>query len=411
MKRKDQHQPSVFEMCRQAASGALRLAVLGLAAVLLTGSAQAQTFTVLHTFTGTTTDGSNPTSGVILDANGNLYGTTPDGGSANFGTLYRIDTTATFSLLASFTTDQPFGLPFLDKSGNFYGTGSTRRDGSVWKVNKSGSVSTIWSFTGGKDGEFPFYTGLTSGPTTGDLYGVTLGIPQFLGPCNPPDCGTLYKLDVKTRHLTTLHVFFGKETGLANPGQGLIEDANHNMYGSAACSGASGEGGLFEFTQAGKYEKLYTFKGSPCSTINNVGGPWADTLVLDGHGNLYGMTTTAGKYGLGMVFKFSPSSRQLTVLHNFTGGSDGKGPWGGVVLDAKGNLYGTAQGGGKNRGGTVFEINTAGKYRVLHSFTFGGSDGSDPVGLAIDKSGNLYGATNQSGDSTCNCGTVFKLTP
>jgi uncharacterized repeat protein (TIGR03803 family) len=145
-------------------------------------------------------------------------------------------------------------------------------------------------------------------------------------------------------------------------------------------------------------------------------------LVADANGNLYGTTQSGGANGAGMIFELSPSTSGEwveTVLHNFTGQSDGGFPGAGLVSDDVGNLYGTGGYGGANGTGVVFELSPQGNswsYNVLYSFgAYPGSDGFAPnSALVFDKQGNLYGTTYEGGDdSGCfqGCGTVFELSP
>ena len=420
MKGQGQDRRSFFEVCRQAASAALRLAVLGLPTVLSIGPAQSQTFSVIHRFTGGGTDGSSPTSGPILDANGNLYGTTNGGGQDSGGIVYEINAGDKFSVLfdlISIGLQMPLAPVVRDSAGNLYGTTDNLLFGDlgeIYKVSKRGVGQELYAFTGGADGDSPAYTNLVFDAKDGYLYGVTAG--AFLSDnCSGSSCGTLYKLNTKgTPNITVLHTFGTGNDGWA-PGNGLLQDVAGNFYGSTACGGAHGLGTIFELTKAGKYRVLYSFdtKVGICGqNSGGVAGPWGSgALTLDGYGNLYGTTFEDGAHvgngrRPGMVFKLSALGK-LTVLHNFTGGSDGSNPWTGVFLDAKGNLYGASRGGTQG-GGTVFEIDKAGKFKVLHTFT-GGLDGGDPMGLVMDKSGSLYGTTFNGGDSTCRCGTVFKV--
>lgn len=144
--------------------------------------------------------------------------------------------------------------------------------------------------------------------------------------------------------------------------------------------------------------------------------PSAD-LVFDGSGNLYGTTTLGGTHGLGTVFELQPLSSggwKTIVLHNFSGGKDGRNPYSPLIFDGAGNLYGTTyQGGNSCNCGTVFELSPANGYwkeRVLYSFVRG-SDGAAPKGgLVFDSAGNLYGATTEGGGNA-DAGTIFELTP
>jgi len=157
--------------------------------------------------------------------------------------------------------------------------------------------------------------------------------------------------------------------------------------------------------QAQTFKVLYKFKGGPDGANPNGG------LIQDQQGNLYGTTQGGGVYKSGTVFKLNRAGKE-TVLYSFTGGTDGGTPTAGVVRDTAGNLYGTTYAGGAYNGGTVFELNDLGGETVLHSF-LGGTDGLVPNGLLLDKSGNLFGTTFNGGDPNCDdgngCGTVFKL--
>ena len=149
--------------------------------------------------------------------------------------------------------------------------------------------------------------------------------------------------------------------------------------------------------QAPTFTVLHAFTG-----LSDGGFPSA-SLVRDTAGNLYGTTDTRGTYGNGVVFRLGTSGRE-TVLHSFTGGKDGADPEAGLVRDVAGNLYGTTRTGGAYGYGVVFKLDTTGKETVLHSFT-GGADGANPnfgdPGLLRDVAGNLYGTTGAGGDLAC----------
>ena len=148
------------------------------------------------------------------------------------------------------------------------------------------------------------------------------------------------------------------------------------------------------------FSVIHTFTGT-----TDGQGPLAG-FIIDGAGNLYGTATGGGTSWVGVVFKLDASGVE-TVLHNFTGGADGEDPQGQLVMDKAGNLYGTTYSGGVSSAGTVFEVTSKGTEKVLYAFS-GGADGGNPVaGLTIDKLGNLYGTTTKGGSS--GNGTVFKL--
>jgi uncharacterized repeat protein (TIGR03803 family) len=408
MKCQGQHQRSVFVVCRQVTSVVLWVAILGLAAVLI-GTAQAQTFTVIHTFEVDTTGGVGPFGSMFFDANHNLYGTTESGGGYYQGTVWKIDKTGLFSIVVGNfikASQLPRGGLVMDQAGNFYGNASART-GSVFKADASGNVTTFAPLLSD-----PWNTSLTQPDANGDIYGIMVG--SFGGPCTPPGCGELYKVNVNTGKLTVLYTFRNGRN-LWSPGQGVTKDANQNLYGSTLCGGTHGEGGIYEFTRGGKYKVLYNFKQTGvCGFGGPIFGPWGSgPLTFDAQGNLYGSTWMTGKSGHGQVFKFNPSSRKFTVLHNFTKGTGG---WTGVVVDAKGNVYGTTPTKPLTNLGDLFEIDRAGKYKILHHFT-DGADGGFPTSLIIDESGTLYGASAFGGDLKNNgcapdgCGTIWTLKP
>lgn len=200
---------------------------------------------------------------------------------------------------------------------------------------------------------------------------------------------------------TVLYDFTGQADG-SYPNSGPVLDKKVNLYGTVLNGGASHAGSVFKLTRSGVFTVLYSFTGQ------SDGGYPAATPILDTKGNLYGTTTGGGAFFGGTVFQVAPSGME-TVLHSFSCSSDGCTPVAALVRDKRGNFYGTTDGGGTYGHGTVFELTPTGTFTVLYNFT-GGSDGGPAVGgVAFDKHGNLYGATQNGGVS--GYGTVFKLTP
>jgi uncharacterized repeat protein (TIGR03803 family) len=381
--------------------------------------AQGPTFTVLHTFTGPTGDGANPAAGLIMDAAGNLYGATAFGGSTRCGTfglvgcgtIFKLDPSGNETLLWEFIGIDgafPAGGLLRDAAGNLYGTtvngggnGVCRNFGcgSVFKLDPSGTLVFV-PFTGGSDGGNPT-AGLIM-DAAGNLYG-TAGFGGTIGIGGPFGFGVVFKLDASFNE-TVLHSFTGADG--AEPSAPLIADAAGNLYSTTFRGGAGGFGTVFELDPAtGNLTVLHAFTGG-----SDGGNPGAG-LIMDAAGNLYG-TTESGGAGFGTVFKLD-SLGNITVLHTFTGGSDGGNealegiPTAGLIRDAAGNLFGTAFRGGTGGFGVVFQIAPPDNFSVLHAFT-GDSDGSDPLAPLIrDAAGNLFGTT--SSFKAAGNGTVFKL--
>jgi uncharacterized repeat protein (TIGR03803 family) len=197
-----------------------------------------------------------------------------------------------------------------------------------------------------------------------------------------------------------LYTFTGGADG-SDPFAGLVRDSAGNLYGTAAFAGAHDAGVVFELKSNGNYKPLHSFTGG-ADGRTPYGG-----VVRDSAGNLYGTTTYGGAHpSCGVVFKLDATGT-YTVLHNFTCGADGGNPFAVLVRDSAGNLYGTANYNGKFGSGVVFKLDTAGAYTVLHSFD--GTDGSHPEALVRDLAGNLYGTTVSGG--AYDKGVVFKITP
>jgi uncharacterized repeat protein (TIGR03803 family) len=205
---------------------------------------------------------------------------------------------------------------------------------------------------------------------------------------------------------TVLHAFKGIDG--ATPYGALVLDGAGNVYGTTSAGGDAGLGTVFKVDPQGVETVLYSFTGSP-----DGANPYAG-LVMDNSGNLYGTAENGGAFGFGTVFKIDASGIE-TVLHSFAGSpTDGADPKARLIVDQNGNLYGTTFTGGSSNSGTVFKIDTTGTEIILYNFT-GGSDGGNPFGgVTLDANGLLYGTTQNSTDSTvkpygCCKGTVYVL--
>ncbi|MBZ5570282.1 MAG: hypothetical protein LAO09_00200 [Acidobacteriia bacterium] len=374
-------------------------------------SAQGQNFTALHEFNGTN-DGANPEAKLLRDAAGNFYGTTFAGGSNGEGTVYKIDSTGTESVLFTFTATVSGGFPasslIQDQAGNLYGTADEGPGGAgvVFKISPEGEETILFAFQGGLGRNARVPSGGLLMDKSGNLYGATL----FGGNGNCQlGCGTIYRLDTAGK-LHVLYSFSGGADG-SQPFGPLVPDANGNLYGVAqsggdlACSEHSqaGCGTVFRLASNGRLTVLHTFHGGDGAT------PQPDLLLDTVGGNLYGATGRGGTSENGTVFKIS-SNGKYTVLHRFTG-TDGSTPNGGLVLDEAGNLFGTAQTGGRGGDGTAFAMNPAGQVKVLHHFN-GDLDGAFPLaGLIRDEVGHLYGTAVSNGLIGQQNGDVFEIRP
>jgi uncharacterized repeat protein (TIGR03803 family) len=391
---------------------------------LLTTRASAVVEKVLLNFNGT--NGNAPYGALSSDAAGNLYGTTNGGGAYSFGTVFELMPKAgggwTSKVLHSFNADGVDGIiPYtrlvFDSAGNLYGTtnnGGSNNVGTVFELTptKGGTwkETILYSFQNNQvDGTYPY--GALIFDSSGKLYGTTAEGGTYFN-------GTAYELTRgKSGQWTesVLHSFnFSDGT---SPYGGLIFDASGHLYGAAYAGGTYGYGTVFELTPQGSGQwnltVLYNFNGQ-----NSTGDAPYDPLIFDRAGNLYGTTVFGGYYDSGMVFELTPQTSgewTETIVHSFEPSNwDGGNPYGGLIMDAAGNLYGTTSQGGRYNYGTVFKFTPkAGggwSEQQLHVFNNNGRDGYTPYcTLLADKAGHLYGVTYQGGSH--NNGTVFDILP
>jgi uncharacterized repeat protein (TIGR03803 family) len=413
-------------------------AVIAVTVFLVNGAWAANTEKVVHSFTGGN-DGIDPAATLAQDAAGNFYGTTVSGGTGTLcsngcGTVFELSPVAggkwKETVLYSFTGGNdgknPYGGVTLDSKGDLYGTtvaggsgGACSGDGCgvVFLLSKSGKhwVETVmYNFTGGKDGFGP--GGTVVFDSAGNLYGTTPDGGN-LHKCNGGGCGVVYQISPVRGGgwmQTVLHTFTGGADGAVGSLGPLLVDKAGNVFGVSEVGGdpSCQCGTVFKLTSvSGKwnFKTLDAFKGIP-----QAGFPYGG-VIADSKGNLYGTTYYGGANGAGSVFKLTKSAGKFTesVLYSFTGGSDGGSPTTTLMFDAKGNLYGTTSAGGDSNGdGVVFELSKAGsqwKESVVHQFGKG-SDGRNPYyDLVRDKAGVLFGTTAIGGGS--GQGVVFQITP
>jgi uncharacterized repeat protein (TIGR03803 family) len=372
--------------------------------------AVAQTYTVLHEFTGTP-DGSLPNSGAITDAAGNIY-TVADGGSANSGALFKID--------------------------------------------PAGNISTLYSFAcatgcGFFDNPLALAAGAGAGP--GTLYGTTTG-------GGPTNAGTVFSIQSDGTGYTVLHVFDGKDgffTGFGTlqftKSGGLvgITAEGGNQYNPA--HNLTGQGVLFSISRAGQFRKLHDFNPAGDGHIPSA-------VLIDAAQNVYGSTSGGGSYGKGTIYKLSLTTGVYSILYQFTGDEDGSGPVLGSI-GPDGTLYGvTLTGKGRAFDGTLFSLSPSGAAYTLDTLAYSteavgaffsgptlapsgkllvyvgnslfvydkvarqllqqfetAATGEDPTGqLALAPDGSIVGTTSNGGldcpeSEEYGCGVVFRYTP
>ena len=416
--------PQVF-MRRSVASrrlGGLPALAIG-ASLVFALFAHAQTFTVLHPFTGGA-DGAEPIAGVIADPAGNLYGTAAGGGSQE-GVVYKYSV-KNHVLTPLFTFNGADGAipvaPVLrDPSGVLYGTtrnGGTANHGSAFELSPGPSrpVSVIspwteprlYSFGSGTDGE-TLVAGLIR-DSAGNLYGTTNA-----GGSDINRVGTIFELSPAGNGWTeTILYNFTKNNDVGcYPDSPVVFDSAGNLYGTANLCGDHNVGTVYELVRSDSGWTPLELHAFNCAIDGCQ--PTAG-LIFDAAGNLYGATTAGGANSAGTVFEMSPSENGWTfqVIWNFKfDDSPSFGPASGLAMDAQGNLYGATQGFiDDNDPGHVFKLvysNGSWTEQILYQFTFG-DDGGDPLGsVLLDSAGNLYGTASLGGHD--GYGTLWDITP
>ena len=355
---------------------AIALAGLPALAALATGSAQAQTFQVIHNFTGAQ-DGATPQAGLTIDAAGNLYGT------ANYG-------------------------------GNIGGNCGALGCGTVFRLsrrNASWVLTPLYNLAGGSDGANPQSANVVMGPD-GTVYSSTF---QGGAGCSGQGCGTVFSLQPPASICrstfcpwteTVLHRFLGLD-GIGPVGT-LVFDPSGNLDGVTNTGGLQNGGLVYQLNSLGWQESIL---------FHPYGYPGSGITFDHANGFLYGSTFVGGANNYGSIYQLTPNGQGWTGtnIYEFANGSDGAYPRSGVVFDSDGNLYGATSVGGTGNGGTVFKLTPSGDswvFTTLYSFPNpnNGQVVVGPIGsLSLDSAGNLYGTTVADGAN--GYGAVFKLTP
>lgn len=395
-----------------------------------TPTAQAQTFTVLHEFTGGV-DGGNPSAGLTLDRAGKLYGTSSGAAQDTIGTVFTVGESQSnwllnplYKFLQSGHGLYPNTRLIQGPDGAFYGTtwegGNNLCGGQgcgvVFKLQPPVSVAcraafcpwtetVLYTFTGGQDGSLPGPVILDS---AGNIYGNT-----YYGGSTNCQCGTVYELKFSGGRWskTILHSFAIADG--ASPDGPLFLDHAGNLFGTAVSGGNANNGLAYELSLSGQSWTetiLHVFQGTDGSYPN--GG-----LIADSSGNLYGVTAEGGVSGLGTVFSLTqPGNWTFQTLYSFTSYATGAVPHGPLVFDWAGNLYGVND-YGRFGEGMAFKLTFSNQnWSATDLHDFDGSDGNSlNPGLVVDAGGNVYGtAFGDSNIHNCyptGCGNVWQIAP
>jgi uncharacterized repeat protein (TIGR03803 family) len=378
-------------------------------------AASAQSFVTLYSF-----NGSSPVSSLVQAANGDLYGTTSSSSytclSVACGTIFKVSPSGTFTTVYSFCMESgcPDGaLPNAGlvqaTNGELYGTtsqGGAYGGGTAFKLTLSGNLTTLYSFcsqSGCVDGEDSSSPLIQAG--NGDFYGTT-----FRGGVGGE--GTVFKI-TPSGNLTTLYSFCSQiQNGVCTDGSnpsGLVQATNGELYGTTDLGGLAncspeGCGTIFKITPSGTFTTLYSFCSQPQGFACLDGNTPYAGLVQATNGELYGTTNRGGANGTGTVFKVTATGA-LTTLYSFcayTGCPEGSYPMAGLLQAPDGDLYGTAY-------DTIFKITLSGVLTTLYTFCLQADcpDGDGPAGLVQYTNGSLYGTTLAGGAN--NYGTAFRL--
>jgi hypothetical protein len=393
---------------------------------------------VLFSFLGF--NGAYPFDDVALDAAGNVYGTTEQGGagggSAGYGLVFQLSLVRNGrwheSILHRFGGKGdgifPTSPTMVDAAGNVYGAvanGGALNGGIVYELSPTEQrwkYDIIHAFNG-KDGSYPD-SALTI-DAAGNLYGTTVSGGPGGSAQTIEGAGVVYELQPQPGERwkgRTLYVFnVAQSLNPNSPYAPVLLGADGTLYGTTksggvecAKGGSQGCGTAFALTPAhhNKLAVLHDFYESDADGYFPTTG-----LIADAAGNLYGAVQSGGAQMGGVIYELSPSSGGAwteTILRTFVpGGADGYGP-SGLVFDKAGNLYGTQSGGGRYGGGVAFVMRPApsGTWSYAVIYNFGrNQDASGPVAgsLVFDGAGNLYGATGFGGED--NVGAVYELTP
>jgi uncharacterized repeat protein (TIGR03803 family) len=335
---------------------------------------------------------------LLVTSNDTVYGTTPRGGIDLSGSIYALPKGATqvttLAFLSGLHGSDPGGGLVMDAAGNLYGTtiytttvlsGNNSRptgsfgagDGTIFELAKGSKTITTLATFDGADGQAP--EGDLAVDGNGDLFGVTR-----TGGANGD--GTVFELPAGSGSILTLANFDG--TNGKNPISTLLVDTAGDLFGTTPVGGSAGDGTVFEIPAGGSLTTLASFDGT--NGASPLGG-----LIQDASGNLFGTAGAGGANDDGDVYEVAKGSGTITPIASFAG-IDGSNPQGSLAFDSAGDLFGTAQLSGAADDGAVFEV-VSGSNAITDIAAFNGANGSLPNGLAADGNGNFFTLTSAGG--------------
>jgi uncharacterized repeat protein (TIGR03803 family) len=340
-------------------------------------------------------DGAYPYGELIKGNDGNLYGMTSSGGVSTSGTIFKITTSGVYTVVKNFNYSNGAnaqGHLVLSSDGNFYGatvSGGAAGSGVVFKMTSAGTITVLHSFNGGSDGLY-CYGSITEGKD-GNLYGITNQGGTF-------GYGTIFKMNKTGSSFTVLRNLNNTNDGGYSKSD-LIQATDGNFYSMALSGGTNNQGTIFKITPTGTFNVIRNLGST--NGQNPIGNLFQNT-----DGFLYGMAH-GGANGGGTFFKVSTGGA-FTLLHSFTWATEGGDPNGGLIRSTDGSLYGLTSTEGPNFGGTAFKITTAGSFTRLASFD-GATLGNAPYESLLRGSDSaFYGTTNNKGAKQY-YGTIFKI--
>lgn len=341
--------------------------------------------------------GKAPNGDLLADTDGSFYGMTNINGTYNGGAIFKMSSTGTITILKQFNSAadgaSPYGELIKGTDGNFYGmtgAGGPNSYGTIFSLTPAGVYTVLRSFSYASDGSNP--KGHLVKAKDGNFYGITYG-----GGAN--GYGTIFK--ITTGGVFTVLRSLNKATDGANSYGSLSEGKDGNLYGVTNSGGIYGYGTIFKISTAGAFTVIRHLNASTDGSYSQC------DLVQATDAYFYGTCYSGGTYGNGTIFKIAPNGT-FAVIKHFISNTDGALPYGGLVQNSDGNLYGMNRSGGANNAGTIYKITTNGAYTVIHAMA-DATEGSAACGSLVKAAdGNLYGMASSGG--AFGGGTAFKIT-